>query len=96
MPYLPEKFRTEIQKETNIEQMARYFTSLEHNNFLGAVNYLNYFILQRRVVAEKGKYKRYAFLAGWIGTMICCVLEVYRRIIGPYEDIKIRDSGDVL
>ena len=30
-----------------------------------------------------------------IGALECNKLEVYRRLVGPYEDQKIRDNGDV-
>lgn len=30
-----------------------------------------------------------------IGALECCKLEVYRRLVGPYEDMKIKMNGDV-
>lgn len=30
-----------------------------------------------------------------IGALECCKLELYRRQIAPYEDIKIKENGDV-
>lgn len=30
-----------------------------------------------------------------IGALECCKLELYRRIVGPYEDTKVTENGDV-
>jgi hypothetical protein len=30
-----------------------------------------------------------------IGVLECIKLEFYRRMVGPYEDIKIKEAGDV-
>jgi len=30
-----------------------------------------------------------------IGALECAKLEFYRRLVGPYEDIKIRANGDI-
>lgn len=30
-----------------------------------------------------------------VGVLECIKLEFYRRMVGPYEDIKIKESGDV-
>ncbi len=38
---------------------------------------------------------RYARINEVIGVLECAKLEAYRRIAGPYEDIKISESGDV-
>jgi hypothetical protein len=39
--------------------------------------------------------KNYANLNEVIGVLECAKLELYRRIIAPYEDTKISDNGDV-
>lgn len=31
----------------------------------------------------------------FVGELECCVLEIYRRLISPYEDEKISENGDV-
>ena len=30
-----------------------------------------------------------------VGALECCKLEFYRRIVSPYEDIKMKENGDV-
>jgi len=41
---------------------------------------------------EKEEYKRVNNL---IGELECCVFEIYRRLIAPYEQKKIIENGDV-
>jgi hypothetical protein len=38
---------------------------------------------------------RYAHLNEVVGALECAKLELYRRVAGPYEDEKIKESGDV-
>ena len=38
---------------------------------------------------------RYAHLNEAIGVLECAKLELYRRVVTPYEDRKIAESGDV-
>lgn len=38
---------------------------------------------------------RYFHINKAIGVLECIKLEYYRRVASPYEDSKIRDSGDV-
>ena len=38
---------------------------------------------------------RYSTLNDVIGALECCKLELYRRIIIPYEDRKIAENGDI-
>lgn len=39
--------------------------------------------------------RNYASLNAAIGVLECAKLELYRRILGPYEDKKIIENGDV-
>jgi len=39
---------------------------------------------------------RYQNLNDMIGMLECAKLELYRRVVSPYEDDKIRENGDVL
>lgn len=56
---------------------------------------LNYFIstLVNWYINEKGK--NYSTLNEVIGVLECAKLELYRRVVAPYEDIKIDENGDV-
>jgi cystathionine beta-lyase family protein involved in aluminum resistance len=39
--------------------------------------------------------KRYDTLNEVIGVLECAKLELYRRVVAPYEDTKIEQNGDV-
>ena len=39
--------------------------------------------------------KKYWIFALFVGTLMCCILEVYRRLIAKYEDNAIKRNGDV-
>ena len=38
---------------------------------------------------------KYQHLNDVVGALECCKLELYRRIAAPYEDIKLKENGDV-
>lgn len=94
MPYLDESFKDEIEEVTECEHATQYFASLGHEHFAGAVNYWNFKIVRKRFAACK-PWRRYWQFALWVGTMVCCILEVYRRLVVPYEEDKIKENGDV-
>jgi hypothetical protein len=55
---------------------------------------LNYQIT-RLVLGFLGASPRYQDFNNAVGALECCKLELYRRMIGPYENVKIADNGDV-
>lgn len=38
----------------------------------------------------------YTLLSGVVGVLECAKMELYRRVIAPYEDEKIQENGDIL
>lgn len=56
----------------------------------GHVNYIVTVLLKR--LYEPPKYKRYNRA---MGVLECIKQEFYRRVVAPYEDEKIEQSGDV-
>ena len=89
MPYLKEEDKNNF---TGSHGLTDYMSDLSAQEFAGHVNYLN-FLAIRKWIKKNGK--KYWILALFIGTLICCVLEVYRRIVAPYEDDAIKKNGDV-
>lgn len=80
MPYIKPADRAAILlNETNIEDAG------ELNFFITTL--INYYI-------DKNT-KCYTTLNEVIGVLECAKLELYRRIVSPYEDIKIQENGDV-
>ena len=92
MPYLPENFKYEIERQTYHEAQKNYASTLDFKDFLGYLNYIVFGTVQRWLTVNG---RRYFHFAGIIGTLVCCVLELYRRKVSVYEDEAIVKNGDV-
>jgi hypothetical protein len=44
---------------------------------------------------QAGMHPNYAMYNDMIGVLECCKLELYRRMVAPYEDVKCAENGDV-
>lgn len=55
---------------------------------------LNY-IITTKILNFLGENPNYERFNAAIGALECCKLELYRRMVVPYEDGKIRENGDV-
>ena len=56
---------------------------------------LNYSITKMLLEYLEAKGKSYATFNEIMGVMQCATQEFYRRWVAPYEDIKIKENGDV-
>lgn len=92
MPYLDEKLKNRLNEDADIERLWDYLATYPMSDILGILNYFSFGAIRRWIKKNK---KKYFILAGFVGTMICCVLELYRRVIVPYEKEKIKANGDV-
>lgn len=80
MPYIkPEDRASILVDQQNIEDAGE----------------LNYFITTLINNYIDKNVKCYTTLNEVIGVLECAKLELYRRIVAPYEDIKIDQNGDV-
>ena len=59
----------------------------------GELNYAMTRLVDKYIQSKGGI--RYAQLNEALGAMECAKLELYRRLAAPYEDEKIKESGDV-
>ena len=61
-----------------------------------AVGELNYKITEACIdfIEESGGLS-YTNVQNVIGVLECAKLELYRRVLAPYEDVKIAENGDV-
>jgi hypothetical protein len=84
MPYIKQGKRKELNPL--IEQLADEVT---------CEGDLNYIITSLVHFEISSKGKNYQNLNNLIGMLECTKLELYRMIVGPYEDIKIRENGDI-
>jgi hypothetical protein len=82
MPYIKQEDRTKFN-----EDAVRLGTKAE---CAGDLNYAITVILHTYL---KKKGIRYSNLNEVIGMLDCAKMELYRSIAGPYEDIKIKESG---
>jgi len=92
MPYITTYNKDKFTSNADDNGVATYLEELDLGNFVGHLNYLNYKIVKRYIQKNGNKY--FTFCAV-VGTLICCVLEIYRRLVAPYEDKKIKENGDV-
>ena len=56
---------------------------------------LNYYITRICIEYTDKHGKSYGTFNDIVGALECCKLELYRRAIAPYEDLKIGENGDV-
>ena len=85
MPYIAQERRREIDQALT--------ALLEQPMTVGELNYACTRLLLRFV--ERAGGVRYDACNALIGVLECCKLELYRRLVGPYEDEKVRENGDV-
>lgn len=85
MPYLRQDCRDSV--ENLIRTRGLDYIPLN----AGEVNYI-----VTRLINNSLKFElSYAKINEMIGALECCKLELYRRTAAPYEDMKIKDNGDV-
>ena len=84
MPYLKED--DQVFFDANLQQL------LEEINTPGDLNFI-ICTLTRKLARKLGD--NYAAHNAALGAIECAKLEYYRRIIAPYEDIKIKENGDI-
>lgn len=81
MPYIKKEDRAELT-----------YMDKQHPRNAGELNYL-FTLLAQNYIKDHGEcYQNYNDI---IGALEGAKLELYRRFIGPYEDIKIEQNGDV-
>ena len=87
MPYIKQKRREELDKDSQLGMIGLGCESE------GELNYVLTMIC-KGYLSKLGTIK-YARLNAIIGALECCKLEFYRRTVAEYENIKIKESGDV-
>jgi len=97
MPYISQEYRERY--DALVDQLVKVMMqeSLTYgvrdaNTTKGHHNYIMY-TLAIKLADELGI--RYHTLQDIIGTFECCKLELYRKIIAPYEEKAIEKNGDV-
>ena len=91
MPYIPQADRP--QYEQAINDVVAKLAQRDDNDAKGHLNYVIYSIIQRYLAARGLRYSRAQDFIG--GVLTCCQMELYRRLLGPYEDQAREKNGDV-
>ena len=82
MPYIKQDRRTELANI--IEEMI--FEDVKAD---GDLNYILYAFCKRHIKPSYNNYKNFC------GELRQCATEIERRLLGPYENEKIIENGDV-
>lgn len=84
MPYIAQDKRKELDEFLNnvVDQQL-------------SVGELNYVITKLLLSFVNRNGLRYGICNSLLGVLECAKLELYRRLVGPYEDAKISENGDV-
>lgn len=92
MPYIAEQYREEVDEP--ISEILEYINLLEkeetEQNIDGLINYI-----VTRIVTEAFRPMSYTRGSNMIKTLECSKLEVYRRLLAPYEDQAVDRNGDL-
>jgi hypothetical protein len=87
LPYIKSENRKKYEKV--LRELTDILKALPTEEVDGELNYVVTKIL-------KAVYPlRYYHVNKAIGVLECVKLEFYRRVAAPYEDTKIKESGDV-
>lgn len=92
MPYIKQELREELAPEifAFIEKVNKIYEQNPSNTRDGLLNYS--FTTMLHHIYPKNKYHE---LNEIIGMMECMKQEFYRTRIGPYENEKMQENGDV-
>lgn len=82
MPYIKQENRKIMDKIVDL--MLRL--KVQAN---GDLNYILYKLCKKSVKPSYNNYKNFC------GELRQCATEIERRILGPYEDKKIKENGDI-
>jgi len=87
LPYIKSEKRKKY--ETIIQELVGILKSLPPEEVDGDLNYVVTKLLKEVYPL------RYYHINKAVGVLECIKLEFYRRVAAPYEDVKIKESGDV-
>ena len=92
MPYIKEVDRTYYAEEIN--SLVDKFVPMNEDLVKGHLNYVIFSVINGILKGKGMTYARAQDLIG--GTLTCCQLELYRRLMSPYEDKKCEENTDVI
>lgn len=87
MPYIKKDQRVVV--DAHIKKLADAIKETGKENRAGVLNYSVSCLLKQLYEL------RYSEVNEAVGALECIKQEYYRRVAGPYEDLKIKENGDV-
>jgi len=87
LPYIKSENRKKYEK--TLRELVDILKILPPEEVDGELNYVVTKILKEVYPL------RYFHINKAVGVLECIKLEFYRRVAAPYEDLKIKESGDV-
>lgn len=87
MPYI--KMENRGKYDEVLQELIDILKGLPIDRIDGELNY----VITR--ILKESYPLRYFNLNRAVGVLECAKLEFYRRVVAPYEDVKIKESGDV-
>ena len=72
-----------------VPKLDKIVESLKDVEPKGDLNYLLFSYAKRNISPSYNNYKEL------IGELHCVITEIERRLLAPYEEIKIQENGDV-
>ncbi len=95
MPYIKEHIRKSL--DNSVLNLCAEIKAVSNTNdaLCGNLNYIIFKIIRELTDHNNGGQKNYARFNNILGALECCKLEIYSRMISPYEDEKIKENGDV-
>lgn len=88
MPYVQKEVRDLLDQE--IKVLA---DKISNNGYKTDPGVLNYTIT--KLILDLDIQPKYLNYNSIVGALECSKLELYRRLVAPYEDKKILENGDV-
>ena len=92
MPYTKEEYREEV--DNAVSDIINYLNLCSDREVDGDINYIITRIVVEGCLGADGKMS-YTRGSNMIKALECSKLEIYRRLLGPYEDAKVFENGDV-
>lgn len=92
MPYVKQERRLQIERN-GVPGTNDILTQLGKN--IENAGDLNYTLSRICIEYIKNHGTRYQYMNDVMGALEGCKLELYRRLIGPYEDKAIEKNGDL-
>jgi hypothetical protein len=93
MPYIQPDQRKLIDK-TILTLAKKIVDNTTAENLGGVANYTITKLILRILCPKTGW--NYESLSRVIGTLECSKQEILRRLVGPYENVKIQENGDLV